>query len=328
MSASDTKTISVIVPAYNSEDFLDTALASVLGQTHPAHQVIVVNDCSTDQTLAVAKKWQDRLPLTLIDKTTNEGLGAARRTAGEAATGDLIALLDSDDVWFPDHLQLALSQVQDSNSLVTASTLRWYPGEKLGANGSTDLFPIPHKDEQLHKLLEFNYLFSGSVFDRQTYLDAGGFSTRRKNEDWELWIRMLLGGCEVIGMPQPTVLYRQHSASLSSADGCLDDDIDMFNELLKTLTGTNRDVVVKALRRRKARRTMIDGLQAYDNGDGKTARKMFLKAAVTDRSLRGGRSSQMGSVALRSGIAMLAPQWAAKQRNDRSTNPDAIRTGR
>lgn len=322
----DNQTISVVVPAYNSEEFLDTALASVLGQIHKADQVIVVNDCSTDATLEVARKWDSRLPLTLIDKTVNEGLGAARRTAGEAATGDLIALLDSDDVWFPDHLSILSSLVKDERTIATPATLRWYPADKLGAAGSTDLFPIPAPKDQLLELLEFNYLFSGSLFNRETYLDAGGFSTRRKNEDWELWIRMMLAGCEVVGAPRATVLYRQHSASLSSADGCLDDDIDMFENLLETLTGAEHTTVVRALRRRRARRTMIEGLGAYKDGKTWDARKLFVKAAVTDRSLRGGRSSRVGSVTLRSGAALVAPAWASKKREERSTNPDAIRT--
>lgn len=321
-------TISVIVPAYNSEAFLDTTLASIVGQTLQPTEVLLVNDCSTDRTLEIARSWERSLPLRVIDKQANQGLGAARRTAGEAAAGEFIALLDSDDVWFPDHLEVVTSLVENEHTIVTPSTLRWYPGEKTGTKGSTELFPIPPRNQQLLALLRWNYLFSGCLFTRTTYLSAGGFSKRRKNEDWELWIRMLSMGCHVVGAHTPTVLYRQHSESLSSADGCLLDDVDMFEELAQTLQGEHLKVVQQALRRRHARLLMLEGLTAQDAGDSAAARKLFIAAAAKDRSFRGGRSSQSGSVLLRSAFALVAPSAAAGRRQIRNTDPDALRTGR
>ncbi len=321
------RSISVIVPAYNSEQFLHTALASVVGQIVSPTEVIVVNDCSTDGTLEVARAWDNRLPLTIIDKPVNGGLGAARRSAGEVASGELLALLDADDAWFPDHLQVMLALFEDDRSLVTPSTLRWYPGEQLGPTGSTELFPIPAPDEQLLQLLDFNYLFSGCVFARSTYLEVGGFSERRKNEDWELWIRMLSAGCTVIGAPTPTVLYRQHSESLSSADGTLEHDIEMYEELLEQgRSSAEREVIERALRRRHARRLMLDGLDAYVVGDVRGGRTRLARALVQDRSFRGGRSSRSGSVTLRSAAALARPKWATAKRAERNTDPSAIRT--
>ncbi len=169
-------------------------------------------------------------------------------------------------------------------------------------------------------------MFSGSVFSRETYLRVGGFSTRRKNEDWELWIRMVRAGCRVVGAPTPTLLYRQHANSLSAADGTLAEDIAMYEELMLTAQGEERDAIERALRRRHARSEMLAGLDAIGEGSVGDGRRRLLSAIRLDPSLRGGRSSRAGSVALRAAAALAAPRWAAKQRQARNTDPEAIRT--
>lgn len=317
--------VSVIVPAYNGECFVDSALSSVLGQIEGPAEVVLVNDCSTDGTLEAARRWESLLPLTIVDKAVNGGLGAARRSAIDAAMGDTIALLDVDDVWLPEHLAATVPLLDDPSTIVTPSILRWYPGEKLSSVGSTELFPIPPADEQLHRLIEWNFLFSGSVFSRAAYEDAGGFSERRKNEDWELWIRMLANGCVVVTPSTPTVLYRHHDESLSSGDGCLDHDIEMYEELLQTFTGSDRAAVVRSLRRRRARKKLLSGLDAYVSGETTAARQSFVAAAITDRSLRGGLSSRSGSVFLRSVAAMARPEWAARKQLARNTDPRSLK---
>ncbi len=93
---------SVIIPAYNSAATLARALDSVFAQTWPAHEVIVIDDGSTDNTLQVARGFGDRVR---IIHQSNAGVSMARNRGAEAATGDWLAFLDADDWYYPDRLR-------------------------------------------------------------------------------------------------------------------------------------------------------------------------------------------------------------------------------
>lgn len=99
-------TVSVIIPVYNGERYLAEAIASALGQTHAPHEVIVIDDASTDGTAAVAQAdprvIYDRLPV-------NGNTGVARNRGVELASGEWIAFLDADDTWNPDKLRMQLA---------------------------------------------------------------------------------------------------------------------------------------------------------------------------------------------------------------------------
>jgi glycosyltransferase involved in cell wall biosynthesis len=97
--------VSVIVPLHNDEAYLDEALRSILGQTRPPEQVVVVDDGSTDASADIARK---HLPHIILLSQANQGISGARNTGIAAATGDVIAFLDADDVWPADSLQRRL----------------------------------------------------------------------------------------------------------------------------------------------------------------------------------------------------------------------------
>jgi glycosyltransferase involved in cell wall biosynthesis len=94
---------SVIIPAFNAEAFISRAIDSVLEQTWPAHEILVVDDGSTDTTAQVAAKYGDRVRYLHQD---NAGVSAARNTGAQAASGDWLAFLDADDWYYPDRLKL------------------------------------------------------------------------------------------------------------------------------------------------------------------------------------------------------------------------------
>jgi glycosyltransferase involved in cell wall biosynthesis len=94
------------VPAYNAGRYIQEAIESIRAQTHPVHEIIVVDDASTDDTCEKV----ERLPgVRLLRMTSNAGAGAARHRGAEAATGDVLALLDADDLWIPTKLQVQLA---------------------------------------------------------------------------------------------------------------------------------------------------------------------------------------------------------------------------
>ncbi len=92
--------ISVVVPCFNREAFLGETLESALAQTRAALEIIVVDDGSSDRSVEIAKSY----PVRVIEMDGNRGISATLNAGIHAAKGDLVALLDSDDLWQPDHL--------------------------------------------------------------------------------------------------------------------------------------------------------------------------------------------------------------------------------
>jgi len=100
-------TVSVIIPAHNAEAFLGQALESVLAQTHPAHEIVVFNDGSTDRTAEILREFEGKI-LVLGGEGPARGAAHARNRAVEVAQGEFLAFLDADDLWLPEKLQRQL----------------------------------------------------------------------------------------------------------------------------------------------------------------------------------------------------------------------------
>lgn len=307
--------LSAIVPAYRASAYIDAALASIAAQTRPADEVIVVDDGSDDDTTERAARWSAVLPLVILRSDTNRGLGRARHSGIERATGTLIALVDADDYLLPDHFAQLENLWWTHGGIATAQTHRWWPGQTIDAAPSSELFPIPPPDEQYHTILDHNFLSAASLFSRADYHRAGGFSPRRRSEDWELWIHMIRHGATVCAPSGPTMLYRMRPDSLSAGDGCARADIDLIGDLTHTIEPRRQAILRRTLRRRRARVEYLEGLQARWEGDRRTARERWWRALRLDRSLRGGLRPS-GSVTLRSLICLAGP-WALVQRSDR-----------
>ena len=198
-----------------------------------------------------------------------------------------------------------LAQYATAPGIVTAGNYRWWPGVRIDTLPSYELNAIPTADEQPLEILRRNFLFVGSLFARSDHDRVGGFSVRRKDEDWDLWIRMIRVGVRVTSPSTVTVLYRQRSDSLSGQDGCLDDDLDLLSSL-DDLDPEESAVVSTTLRHLRARRELLDGYELARAGRTAAARRMWLRAAVRDRSVRLG-PGQSGSTTLRAVACLVAP---------------------
>ena len=108
-----TELVSVIIPAYNVERYIKEALDSVFSQTYQHFEVIVVND-GTPDTPALEQILQPYLDRIVYLKQENRGLSGARNTGLRAATGDLVALLDADDIWLPDYLDKQVTYLREN----------------------------------------------------------------------------------------------------------------------------------------------------------------------------------------------------------------------
>jgi hypothetical protein len=316
--------ISVIVPAYQAAPYLDAALASLAGQMRPADEVVVVDDASTDTTSAIALRWASVLPIVLVRNPTNLGLGATRKVGIERAAGELIALLDADDVLLPDHLAVLLEQWERHGGLVVAEGYRWVPERRLGGEPFTGRH-VPPPEKQAERILTAHFGSYCSLFSREDYERAGGFREHRKSEDWEFFVRMIRTGTTMTVAPTPTLIYRRRPDSLSAGDGCVDANIELLSELLQQpLTPREQAQVQRTLRRFRARRLLLDGYHELAAGRAGAARQCWVRAAVLDRALRSGIPGMRASTTVRALASLVLPRSALGLRRRRLVDPKVL----
>lgn len=278
--------VTVVIPVFEGRPFLDQALASVAGQARLPDAVVVVDDGSTDGSGEIALAWQDRLPLQVIRHETNAGLCQARRRGVDAVQTDLVALLDADDVWLPDHLTAMLASYARAGGLVTAKALKWVPGLSLASNPSNG-WTVPPAGQQLRQMLIMNFVFVGTVFEHGLYQSVGGFRDGRNGaEDWDLWTRMLMAGASIASPPVPTVLYRVHSGSMSGDDRLLESELAVLTDLRREVPESLRSVVDVSLRHRRARIALRSAYQHARRGARWKARWAALGAFTGPAGVR------------------------------------------
>jgi len=220
--------VSVVIPAYNAEPYLEDCLRSVLSQTHPVEEVLVVDDGSTDGTKRIVESFGS--PVRLLEQKQG-GPARARNLAVSQARGEWIAFLDADDMWVPEKVQKQLDALAANPDAVFC-----YTGLlALKLDGSRVPVPPPalaHVDAML-SLTNVGIPPSAVMLRRETLLQVGGFNEiQRGCEDWDLWFRLRKLGtfCEV---PEALTVYRESLGGLSSnAEHMYQDFLRMLDRVL------------------------------------------------------------------------------------------------
>lgn len=201
--------VSVIIPTYNQPEFLVEAVDSVLAQTYPHVEVIVVDDGSRDHTAqVVADRYGERVRYIYQE---NAGTAAARNTGIEAATGELIALLDHDDRWLPQKLERQVPYFANHPE----AGLVFTGGRSFdGRDGRTLSEFETAATLDFHDLLEWCYIVCATtMFPKRVVEEVGGFDAKlRGSDDWDMWIR-ISARYKVIGCPEALTELRIHGAN-------------------------------------------------------------------------------------------------------------------
>lgn len=298
-------TIVVITPAFNASATLAQTLASVVAQARQPDEVIVANDCSTDDTVAIAESFADRLPIRVVTTPTNLGPAGARALAIEHSSSDLIATLDSDDVMLPNHLAVLLAAYESTDDgLASANTRRWIPERDITSEHTADeLEPVPSTD-QLAWLLRSNHLSIAALFSRRRYDAVGGF--RREffgTEDWDLWVRLVRSGARIVRPAEATLLYRLSEANVSSADRLINAKLQVLDAAAREGGPDEADAIAVGRRELLAADQLNQAYALANSGKRLAARRAGLRA------LRG-----IKPVAIRGAAMALAPRTVAKRR--------------
>lgn len=190
--------VSVVIPAYNAERVLAEAIQSVLAQTYEVTEIIVVDDGSSDHTCDVAAGFAK----THVIKQQNGGPGAARNTGIKAASGEWIALLDSDDLWLPRKTEIQLAYITPDTGVIYANQF-----------DSIEFGKLWHRQAHITP--------SGALVRKQALVDVGGFEETRAIigvEDVNVWLKIALTNWRFVKSEVDVFGYRPTAQSLSGND--------------------------------------------------------------------------------------------------------------
>jgi len=202
--------VSVVIPMYNAEKYIEAALQSVFEQSYQNVEIVIVDDGSKDGSVELVNSL-GKSNINLIQQE-NSGPATARNRGVQEAQGKWIAFLDADDLWLEGKLTAQLAGLQGK---------RWGYCDSVFMGGVND----GKRDSELNAKMQGNVLehltcsnfigTSGVLIEREVFLESGGFDGElRSIQDWDLWLR-IASKQEVSYVNEPLVRYRVHSESTS-----------------------------------------------------------------------------------------------------------------
>ena len=287
----DAPLVSVIIPAYRAAESIAATLDSVFAQTWQDYEVIVVNDGSPDseEMEKALEPYRERI---VYVRQENQGPGGARNTGIRMARGRYVALLDSDDMWDPEHLaaQVAVLEADPSIDMVYADAR--IIGDVPEA-GRTVMEFCPSVGEVTFERLvtrECTVHICVSVCRREALLRAGLFDPAfRGTEDIDMWMRIARLGGRIAYQRRVLGCYRRQAGSLSS------DRVSMVEGFLAVLakaerdpglTAAQRDAVERQVAVEQSKLELHKGRNAFLAGDAAAAVSHLRRANAQHKSLK------------------------------------------
>jgi teichuronic acid biosynthesis glycosyltransferase TuaG len=211
MSSWKSGLVSVVMPAHNSENSLTESVQSVLAQTYHDWELIIVDDASRDSTLTQARRFASDDPrIRILPLEQNVGVAEARNRGINAAIGQYLAFLDSDDLWLPNKLETQIDFMRSSGTGFSFAQYR-----RIGRDGSLSNPVRVPRSVSYEGLLRGNSIGCLTVaIDRYQIPEIS--MPRIKHEDYVTWLKILRQGHIAYGIPQDLARYRVGSSSVSS----------------------------------------------------------------------------------------------------------------
>ena len=211
--------ITAIIPVYNGEKYLREAVLSVVRQTLPPSELILVNDGSTDNSLISIEDIKTDFPTRVVSQP-NSGQSSARNHGVSISNGDFIALLDQDDRWYPNHLQTLW------NLMKSDGRIGWVysNADEIDINGNLITIGLLNDFDARHPKTRVSEMISADMFilpgasmiRRTAFEQVGGFDPRLSGyEDDDLFLRMFLAGWRNVYTDRSSLEWRIYSFSTS-----------------------------------------------------------------------------------------------------------------
>jgi len=204
--------VNVIIPAYNAQDYIRDSVESVLLQTYDNVEIIVINDGSTDKTPEILASFGKKIR---VIHQENKGLSEARNAGIQAANGQLIAFLDSDDLWLTEKIEKQAALFTKDPQLGFAYTGISIFGQGAGKDFK-DIKPKFYRGHVLRELFCYPFITVSSAMVKKICLDEVGLfdPENPSTQDYDLWMR-LAERYRVDFIDEPLVRYRVHDSAMS-----------------------------------------------------------------------------------------------------------------
>ena len=216
--------VSVVIATHNRASMVVEAIDSVLSQSEPVREVIVVDDGSSDQTERQLSAYGDRIRAFFRPQG---GASAARNFGMQAAQGRWIAFLDDDDVWLPAKIERQMKIVANNPNVGLVYCSDFAVDEQLHMLYTREAAP-ENRGDVFERLLMKNFIFTSCAIARRDAVERANYMRPdlRFAQDWDLWLK-IAAHAPVDFVAEPLVLYRQ------SAVGCLTRDMSADEKLLE-----------------------------------------------------------------------------------------------
>lgn len=205
--------VSIIMPAYNAERYVEAAIRSVMSQTLANWELIVVDDCSTDGTLEIVRRLaQDDARIAVVTNEENLGVAQTRNKAIDLARGEYVALLDSDDIWFSEKLekQLCLARTQGADIVYCSYALVGETGERV-----CDDFIVAERTD-FETTLTISSISCSTALLARKVVEEHRFTSDYYHEDYVYWLDLLAAGYQAHGAAEVLAAYRIGNESRAS----------------------------------------------------------------------------------------------------------------
>jgi len=216
--------ISVVVPLYNHERYIAAALESVLCQSEPAAEIIVIDDGSTDGSTAVAQRYAERNPQIRLSRHPNQGAHSAINTGVDMAGGEYVAILNSDDVYTPDRLRECAAVLTASKEIAAVASAL----EFVDDNGGAMRYTWYEQARDFYRevgdlglaLANGNFIMTTSnlMVRRSVFAEVGRFLGLRYAHDLDFLLRLITAGKSIHVLEGAQLYYRLHAANTIKED--------------------------------------------------------------------------------------------------------------
>lgn len=200
--------VSIIMPSYNTAEYIAASIESVIQQSYPHWELIIVDDCSTDNSVEVIRSFDDSR-IILLQNETNSGAALSRNYALREAKGKWIAFLDSDDLWAPEKLEKQLSFMTENNYSFT------YTDYRMCVNGKW-LPYINTGPDMVNKRKMYQYCYFSTItvmYDRDV-IGLIQIKDIRKNNDYAMWLKAIEKS-DAHRLPECLSFYIKHDDSIT-----------------------------------------------------------------------------------------------------------------
>lgn len=203
--------VSIVMPSYNTEKYIADSIQSVLNQTYKNWELIIVDDCSTDNTDEIVQRYMSDERIRYLKNDQNSGAAISRNKALREAKGRWIAFLDSDDLWQPDKLKLQIAFMMKKQC-----SFSYTEYEEIDENGNALGIKVSGP-KRITKTGMYNYCWPGCLtvmYDRNVVGDIQ-IADIKKNNDYAMWLKVC---CKADCYLYPKVMakYRKRSGSISN----------------------------------------------------------------------------------------------------------------